>query len=622
MPNIGRLILPTCFTLVLLLSASLGQSQTAVDPLTGIWASETKFIPALKGALTVARQGSTWRATLSGAEARFQVTGAGVDFAFPGNLGRFRGILTDNGRAIEGFWLQPPTDPQVNPTASSQPFATSLTLRREGRGVWRGTVRPLEESFTLYLKIFRSADGSLVGAFRNPEINSIGGATQYRVTQEGDTVVFSAGPNPAKPALRHIASLTRSPERLSILWPDLGRTIELTRRTPKQVANFFPRPPGEPKYIYRKPRASADGWATARAHDVGMDEAMLARLVQRLIDSDPADRRPNLMHSMLVAHRGKLVLEEYFFGFNSDQPHDTRSAGKTFASVMLGAAMLRGASLSPETPVYDLLSGMGPFANPDPRKSQITLARLMTHTSGLACNDNDNASPGNEGTMQNQREQPDWWKYTLDLPMAHDPGSRYAYCSANMNLVGAALTAATGKWLPEFFERAVAQPLQFGPHYWNLIPNGEVYLGGGAFLRPRDLLKVGQTYLDGGMWKGRRIVAPSWVKRSTAPYVHISPATTGLDAQQFSNFYGEGDDGYAWHLGKLRSGDRTYRAYEASGNGGQLLIVVPELDLAVVFTAGNYGQGGIWGRWRDEIVGKEIVPAMGRYRGRERLPHP
>jgi CubicO group peptidase (beta-lactamase class C family) len=255
---------------------------------------------------------------------------------------------------------------------------------------------------------------------------------------------------------------------------------------------------------------------------------------------------------------------------------------------------------------------MGPFANADPRKSQITLAHLMTHTSGLACDDNNDASPGREDTMQAQQQQPNWWKYTLDLPMAHDPGRRYAYCSANINLVGAALTKGTGTWLPELFDRTIARPLRFGTYYWNLMPTGEGYLGGGAYLRPRDLLKVGQVYLNGGVWEGRRLVDSSWVTKSTAPHMQISPATTGLSPEEFPNYYGEGEDGYAWHLSQIRVGDRTYRGYAATGNGGQLLIVVPDFDLVVVFTGGNYGQGGIWGRWGSELLPKEIIPAIRR----------
>jgi CubicO group peptidase (beta-lactamase class C family) len=164
--------------------------------------------------------------------------------------------------------------------------------------------------------------------------------------------------------------------------------------------------------------------------------------------------------------------------------------------------------------------------------------------------------------------------------------------------------------LPEVFARAIARPMHFDGWHWNLQPNDEGYLGGGAWLRPRDLLKIGQMYLDGGRWRGVLIVPESWVQESTAPRVRITPETTGLTPEQFGEFYGEGTDGYAWHLGQVRSGDRTFASYAASGNGGQILLVVPELQLAVVFTGGNYRQGGIWSRWVDEIVGGDIIPAL------------
>jgi CubicO group peptidase (beta-lactamase class C family) len=313
------------------------------------------------------------------------------------------------------------------------------------------------------------------------------------------------------------------------------------------------------------------------------------------------------MHSILVAYRGRLVLEEYFYGFDRATPHDTRSAAKTFGSVMLGTAPARVAGLSPASRIYDVMRSLGPFANPDSRKSQITLAHLLTHTSGLACNDNDDNSPGNEATMQSQRPEPNWWHYTLNLPQQFDPGTRYAYCSANSNLVGGALTQATRRWIPELFRETIAEPLQFGEWHWNLMPNGEGYLGGGAFLLPRDLLKVGQMYLDGGMWNGRRIVPAEWVKESTKPRVDINPQTTGLSEDDFNNFYIRAQDGLAWHLGELKAGGRTYGA---TGNGGQILLVVPDADLAVVFTGGNYGQGGVWLRWAQQIVGDKIIPAM------------
>jgi CubicO group peptidase (beta-lactamase class C family) len=483
-------------------------------------------------------------------------------------------------------------------------------LALTGQHTFIGVLRPLANPFTLYLRIFRDEGGVLMAAFRNPEQHSHGPANQYRVAQDGDAVHFTAGSDPAAPEYRLEAKYLSAIQRVRIDWPDAGGEIELVRRTPQEAAKFFPRPLGSGPYEYREPPVGVDGWETARAGDLGIDEAAIARMVQSIIDGDPAARRPSLIHSILVAYRGKLVLDEYFFGFERDQPHDLRSAGKTFASILLGAAIKDGAKIRPDTKIYSLMSASGPFANPDPRKAEITLSHLMTHSAGLACNDNDGASPGNEDTMQAQSGQPDWWKYTLDLPMTNDPGKRYAYCSANINLAGGALTTATGTWLPELFRQKVADPLQFIDWHWNLMPNDEGYLGGGAFLRPRDLLKVGQAFLDDGVWKGRRIVSAAWVKESTAPRMKITPATTGLSAEEFQEAYSEGEDALAWHLNGLRVGERRYAAYAATGNGGQVLIVVPELELAAVFTGGNYMQGGIWGRWADQLIGGYIVPGI------------
>jgi CubicO group peptidase (beta-lactamase class C family) len=466
----------------------------------------------------------------------------------------------------------------------------------------------MRDTFTLYLRIFRDADGALIGAFRNPEMNFRAGAAQFHVTQMRGTVSFTA--DPAHPDKALSAIYDAKDATLQIRFPGLDQTFVLKHATPAQASGFFPRPPGSPPYVYRAPQSVDDGWAVARARDVGFDEAKLASLVQSIIDVDPAAKRPDLIDALLIARHGKLVLDEYFEGNDRDRQHDLRSAGKTFSSVMLGALMHEGAAISPDTHLYPLLAGMGPFSNPDPRKDQITLGQLMTHTSGLACDDNDDASPGNEDTLQSQRKERNWWKYTLDLPMAHDPGTRYAYCSAGMNLMGAALTAAAQESLPELFDRTVARPLAWGPYYWNAMPNGQGYLGGGSFVRPRDLLKLGQAYLDGGVWNGHRIVDASWVTRSTKSYVAIQPSTTGLSPDQFQNFYVPAEDGYAWHLAVLHAPGRDYRAYGASGNGGQLLIVVPELDLTVVFTGSNYQQGLIWNPWRDRIIPTEIIPAI------------
>ena len=611
--NLAPAVFATAALLLWVIPILRGYTQPAADAsITGLWIYKMNYEVGLHGELTVSRHGTSWQASISGASAKGVANNHDIRFAFAHDGGEFRGTLTDNGHALSGFWVRRAiTDDPRYAAGATQPYTMPVTLRPAGTGRWHALVSPLQDPFTLYLKIFRDSDGALKAAFRNPEQNSYGPAMQLSVTRDGDALRLSAAPDSTRPEIHLDATLQQNPERIELFWSDVNRVVTLSRATEEDAARFYARPPGVAPYVYREPPATHDGWRTARAGSLGIDETQLARSVQKIIDVDPAGPRPWLIHSMAIAYRGRLVLDEYFYGYGRDEPHDTRSAGKTFSSVMLGAVMMGGANISPQTRLYTLMAPQGPFANPDPRKAQITLAHLMTHTSGLACDDNDDSSPGNEDTMQAQRTQPNWWKYTLDLPMAHDPGTHYAYCSANINLVGAALTAATGEWLPALFDRTIARPLQFGSYYWNVMPNGEGYLGGGAFVRPRDFLKLGQTFLDGGVWNGRRVVPQSWASDSVAPHARISPATTGLEGDAFRNVYWETDEGYAWHRLDVKSGEHRYPAYLANGNGGQLLIVVPQFDLVVMFTAGNYQQG-VWNRERDDIVGGLIIPALPR----------
>lgn len=146
--------------LVLAPSGPAGQGD---NPLLGLWVSETTFRPVPHGELTLARQGGGWRAALAGAEATFAAAGDSVRFAFPDSGGSFRGAAA--GDSIRGFWLRRARE------IDGQAFASPLVLRRTADGVWRGTVQPLDDRFTLQLTIFYDDQHQLRAAFRIPQRN-------------------------------------------------------------------------------------------------------------------------------------------------------------------------------------------------------------------------------------------------------------------------------------------------------------------------------------------------------------------------------------------------------------------------------------------------------------------
>ena len=510
-----------------------------------------------------------------------------IAFELPAHRGSFRGHLDSDDLRIRGHWIQPPAVFE-----GYAGYATPLTLRREAPLRWAGQIVPLEDEATFYLLIQPTDEGGATAYVRDP-LRNLG--TQFdgdRLWLENGNVELTRN-GVASPLLRG----RYDARMLTFQIPGAGEvTYEFVRADPAKDAGFLPRGRNPKPYEYRQPDRTDDGWQTTTLEEAGIDRRPIAALVSRIQNESMESLHSPDIHAVLIARHGKLVLEEYFHGFQRDTLHDTRSATKSVLSLLVGAAMLEGVQVAPSSSVYKVMRPEA-FDSLDPRKRAMTLEHLMTMSSGLACDDWDPQSPGNEDTMRAQSAQPDWTRFTLDLPMTRAPGERAAYCGGGMNLAGSMLSKLAGRPIFELFDRALAEPLQMGLYHLNLTPTGDVFMAGGSLFRPRDFMKLAQLMLNGGVWNGRRIVSTEWARRATSPLVTMPGKPP---PSQY---------GYGWWVGEYPTHGRKVRMFVAAGNGGEFVYAVPDLDLVVAFFAGNY-YDPLQNVSTYEYMPRYILPAM------------
>ena len=491
----------------------------------------------------------------------------------------FSGKITGKDKPIHGFYIQ------LGNQIGGQRLAHAVDLEPSADGNWGGIAKPLKRQFTLFISFSKGQNETVTATVLNPERNITGPAKKYLVIHDAEQNISSLRLADDKGEFTSIKFDEANQTGLMNFGPMKGFELKPVQAKSRRSQEFFGKK-GRTKLVVPN---SEGAWKIGTVEGAGFDRGKLFSLVQEIAGESANEKRPKLIHSLLVARGGKLVVEEYFRNHNADTPHDIRSAGKTFASILVGALIKEGHPLSADTPINQFISMPNEGDN-----IPVTLGHLLTHQSGLDCYDGDNKSAGGENAMWQQEDIQDFWKFTSELEFVAKPGTRYAYCSGGINLVGAALAGISGQSVLSLLQTHLFKPLDFQNAYWNVMPNGEAYLGGGAQLRTRDLLKIGQLYLDDGKWLGQQIIDPEWVATSIKPKIEITPATTGLEESTFRNFYFGGIDGFAWHLHSITVGGQTYKTYEASGNGGQLVVVVPQLGLVVGMTGGNYMEGRIW----------------------------
>jgi CubicO group peptidase (beta-lactamase class C family) len=384
---------------------------------------------------------------------------------------------------------------------------------------------------------------------------------------------------------------------------------------------------------HRQPPTLDDSWRTTAPEDLGLPCGPLVAMTEAVHRGDYRN-----VHAVLIAKDGHLVYEEYFTGtdrrpessdysetvthlFDRNTLHTTRSAGKSFTSALVGVALASGAIQSVDRPVLDFFPELLDAA--DPAARAITLEHVLTMSAGFEWNEEDYTNPDNHERALARSDDPAG--FVLGRRVTAEPGSRWDYNSGLPTLLGLLIHRATGRPFGAYAREHLFGPLGIqrvdwtgpeawaehpalvweGDEPWSLVRSAQP--AGSLWLRPRDMLKFGHLYLNGGRWNGRPVLPESWVAASLEPHVprSVQPIEYPSGVVKHEAY------GYQWWHDRFELPYGELTVHSAAGNGGQKIWVVPELGLTVVHLAGNYNLSG-YGWEADRLLLERIVPwAMG-----------
>ena len=312
------------------------------------------------------------------------------------------------------------------------------------------------------------------------------------------------------------------------------------------------------------------------------------------------------LDSVLIARNGNLVLEAYFNGFDRETKHDMRSAFKSVTSILAGIAIDKGLIADPNQSISGFFPDYWPRIEDGVAwKDRITLRHLLTMTPGFDAEETAGIGPNREEEMF---QSEDWVAFSLNLPMAREPGTRFSYNSSSTFLIGEIVARVAGEPLPTFAKTNLFLPLGITDYCWTMTARGQAVAQGNFYIQPRDMVKIGQLFLDRGIWQGRRIISVDWIEESTRAHVQ-SVVGSGSQLSSDGERDDAGQDGYGYQWWTRAARNSIFDHYFASGNGGQKIFVFPGLEMIVVFTGSHYGSS-IGHQQTTDLFNRYIAPAV------------
>ena len=360
-------------------------------------------------------------------------------------------------------------------------------------------------------------------------------------------------------------------------------TIVIGACKAKWISNDSPSP--DPTRARSEGGTLKDERETKAIDAEGFDLRRIGLLRARIMDGTFKD-----INSIIAVKHGKILIEEYFNGTDPNALHEIRSAGKSITSALVGIAIDKGFIKGVDERLLTYFPGVECSNDSDPRKEDITLEHVLSMSFGLA-------EPGEYPAWENRSWYTlHWLGDVLCQPIEYEPGSRFDYDSAAPALFGPIIEQVSGMSVGQLAENFLFSPLGIEGYRWSILPDGKEYTGGGFRMRPRDMVRFGQLYLQKGMWNGEQLISKEWVEESTSAHIVA-------DAQLDRHY------GYYWWREIFPIDNRWIETYFASGNGGNKIYVFPTEDLIVVITASAYNQNYGHPQVR-MMMNKYILPAV------------
>jgi CubicO group peptidase (beta-lactamase class C family) len=293
-------------------------------------------------------------------------------------------------------------------------------------------------------------------------------------------------------------------------------------------------------------------------------------------------------HSFMFLRHGKVIAEGWWNPYQPDLKHTLNSASKSFTSTAIGFA-IKEKKLS----LDDQVASFFPAYLPDTISvflSKLRIRDLLSMSTG-------------------QRHEPllsgddIWVKSFLAVPFFNEAGTTYRYSSVASYMLSAIVQKVTGQKVIDYLTPRLFEPLAIEGMDWETDAYGINTGGWGLRLKTEDLAKFGQFYLQKGKWNGKQLIPKKWVAEATSLKRYQRPDMT----QSKRDSSRDDVQGYCYQFWRAR-----HNSYMANGANGQFVLIMPDKDAVVIFTADSPDMFGeldmVWKYLYPGIKNEALLP--------------